>query len=166
MKMTIEKSNAVPASQTSSLESSRDIARRMTTARSGANARRPPRRMRCSNPMRSPRIPGAMLHRVPLHPAIQGAAAQPQRLGRLAHVAFVARQRLADQERLDLFQRHVVDPWRAVAPGAQREVRGADATAGRHEDGALDGVIELADVARPWVRDQLAHRSLVEARRL
>ena len=48
-------------------------------------------------------------------------------------------------------------------PRAQAQVDGADDVALRHQDGALHGMIQLADVARPGVRQQRLDGALVEA---
>src|ERR687884_623889 len=98
--------------------------------------------------------------------AVERAAAQAQRLRGLADVALEARERLLDEEPLDLLERHLLEPRRprgAARGAAQREVGRAHLVAVREEHRALDRVVELADVARPEVVEQRLHRARVEA---
>ena len=103
-----------------------------------------------------------VLELVALQAAIERAARQAERARGLADVA-VARHRLLDQERFDVFEAHVLEARAAGAFGAQAEVARADGVALRHQHGAFDRVIELADVARPAVIEQHLHRRRIEA---
>src|SRR5450432_1575182 len=107
-------------------------------------------------------IPG--LQAVPLEPAIERAAAQAERIGGVADVAAETRQRLLDQQRLDIFEAHFLEPRRTFAPGAQTEVDGANHITLRHQHGALHGVIQFAHVARPGVGQQRLDGRFIEPR--
>jgi hypothetical protein len=72
----------------------------------------------------------------------------------VADVAVEAGESFLDEESFDFFQAHLFEARRAFAAGAETEVGGADGLALRHEDRTLDGVIELADVAGPGVRQE------------
>ena len=89
-----------------------------------------------------------------LQPSIQGAAAQSQRLGGLADVAIVTGERLLDQETFDLFEAHVLDSGDGILRRAQSEIARAHELVLCHQHGALDGMIELAHIARPRVIEQ------------
>ena len=101
------------------------------------------------------------LQLVALQPAVERAARQAERAGGVADVA-VARHRLLDQERLDFLEAHVLEPRGRAAVDAQPEVAGADGRPLRHQHRALDGVIQLAHVARPAMVDQDLHRRGIE----
>ena len=58
---------------------------------------------------------------------IKRAAAEAERLGRLAYVAVEARHRLLDQEALDVLEAHFLEARRRVAAYAQSELAQADA---------------------------------------
>src|SRR6185369_8407638 len=106
---------------------------------------------------------GAPLEAEALQAAVQGAAREAQGLRRAAHVAVVARQRLLDEQALDLLQAHVVQAGGGAPLRAQGEVGGADALAPGHEQRALHRVVQLADVARPGVAGHGLEGPLVEA---
>src|SRR5262245_40656092 len=99
-----------------------------------------------------------------LQPAIKGAAAQSQSFGGLADVAVETGQRLFDQEAFDLFEVHVFEPRRAVRRLIEAQVAGLDDRPLRHQDGAFDGVVQLAHVAGPGVLRERVHRRRVERR--
>src|ERR1039458_8741614 len=95
-----------------------------------------------------------LLQAVALQAAVEGAAAEAERIGGMAHIAAETRQRFFDEQRLDIFEAHLFEARRPFASGAQAEVGGADLISLRHEDGALHSVIQFADVAGPCVRQQ------------
>src|ERR1700752_1963347 len=97
-----------------------------------------------------------VLELVALETAVQRASRKAQRARRLAHVA-VARHGLLDQERLDVFEAHVLETSGARAFAAQAEVARADRGALRHQHGSLHRMIDLADVAGPPVIEQHLH---------
>ena len=100
-------------------------------------------------------------------PRGRSAATQTQRLGGLAHVAFVAGEGFLDQEAFDVLQAHVLDPRALIAVDPQAQIAKTDGRALRHEDAPLDGVIELADVARPWmIEERLECRGFETGQRL
>src|SRR5437660_12812693 len=67
------------------------------------------------------RLPDS-LQPVPLQPSVERAAAQAERLGRLADVAVEARHRLLDQEPFDFLEAHVFHARAGVAVDAQPEL--------------------------------------------
>src|SRR5436190_245930 len=84
------------------------------------------------------------LQAVALQTSVESATAQAERLGGLADVAVVAGHRLFDQEALDVLEAHVLETAAALAGRAQAEVGRLHLWTLRHQDGAFDGVIELA----------------------
>src|SRR4051812_5854813 len=68
-----------------------------------------------------------------LKPAIQRASAQPERFCRLAYVSSESCQRLLDQERLHIFQAHLIEIACAFTRRAQRQVARANLLAHRHQ---------------------------------
>ena len=96
-------------------------------------------------------------------PAVEGAAGQAQRPGRLADVA----RRSGPWP----CGRGGPRPLRGSSPrGAARRLRRRSPrsaarmrVAGRHQHGALDGVVELAHVARPGMGEQRLQRLRLEA---
>src|SRR6266849_69035 len=101
---------------------------------------------------------------VSLQPAVQGAAAETQGFGRLADVAIEARHRLLDEEAFDFLEAHVLDSRALIAIDAEPELAEPDDRALRHQHAAFNGVIELADVARPRVVEQRLHCRRLEPR--
>src|SRR6185503_20622678 len=101
----------------------------------------------------APRVRGvrlqADLQPVALETSIQRAAAEAERLGRLADVARKPRHRLLDEKAFDFLEAHVLDPRRGVAIEPQPQLAEPDRAAGGHQHAALDRVIELANVAGP-----------------
>lgn len=67
----------------------------------------------------------------------------------MAYVAGGAGEGLADEDTLDRFEAHFVEGGRGGAGLVEAEVGGFDLRAAGHEDGAFEGVVELADVAGP-----------------
>src|SRR5688572_17981392 len=98
-----------------------------------------------------------------LQAAIERAAAESERFRRLADVTAKARERFADKEELDLFDAHLVEALRAFARRAQAEVAGLHELAVRHQHGALDRVVEFADVSRPRMLEQDLQRGRLDA---
>src|SRR6185437_11099302 len=97
-------------------------------------------------------------------PAVERAPAQSQRFGRLAHVSVVAGERLLDENALCFLERQLlVSRRRALRARTQREVGSANGVTLGQEHGALDRMVELADVAGPRMIKQRLHRRRVEA---
>ena len=57
-----------------------------------------------------------------LEPPVQRAAAEAERLGRVAHIASIARQRFLDEEAFHLFEAHLFELAGGFAGGAQPEI--------------------------------------------
>src|SRR5437762_4851814 len=85
-----------------------------------------------------------------LEAAIERAAAESQRLGRVTHVAAVALERLADEDALDLLQRKILEPARRPT-ATEPQVRQPHQRALRHQHCPLERVVELAHVTGPCV---------------
>src|SRR5512143_3464353 len=94
---------------------------------------------------------------------VQRAARQSERLRGATHVAVVARQRFLNEHLLNIFERKILDPRRGARAGSKTEIGGAYLLPRREQHGALHDVIELANVARPRMRQQRLHRAGVEA---
>src|SRR5579862_7184 len=94
-----------------------------------------------------------------LHPPVESAAAQAEGFCRLAHVPVGTRQGFADENTLNGLQAHLLetlgDSSAGAARGGEAKISCFDLAAARHQHRALDGVVQLADVARPWM---LQHR--------
>src|SRR5689334_7550037 len=82
-------------------------------------------------------------------PAVEGAARQAEDAGGVADVAVVGGERALDEVALDLLEGHLLEPRGGIVARAEHEVVGGDLVAGREQRGALDDVLELADVAGP-----------------
>src|SRR5580658_6578642 len=87
------------------------------------------------------------LDSIAFHPAIQRAAAEAERLRRLAYVAVETLQRLAHQDARDfldaeLFQVQTLRPLLHI----QAEIRNLNLLTLRHEDGPLQRVLQLAHI--------------------
>src|ERR1043165_4707487 len=105
----------------------------------------------------------AALEPVPLEASVESGPAQAERLRRLADVAVEPRHRLLGREAFDVFEAHVFQASAAgVLAGAQPEVGGLDERPRSHQHGALDGMVEFADVARPIVFEERLHRAALE----
>src|SRR5882724_3327400 len=85
------------------------------------------------------------LQAVSLEAPIERAAAEAERLGRLAHVAVEARHRFLDEEPFDVLEAHVLDARGRIAIDPQPQLAEANRGALRHQHAALDGMVELAD---------------------
>src|SRR5439155_8083927 len=59
-------------------------------------------------------------------------------------------------------ERQVLEPRGGRAAPFERQIAGPDLAGLREEHGTLDGVIQLADVARPRMGEQRPHRAGVE----
>src|SRR3954463_12148595 len=81
----------------------------------------------------------------------------------MTDVSGVAAERLANEQRFYFFQAHLFDRTGAFALVAESKIAGADGLTLRQQHGALDGVVELANVARPEVFQHLLHRRRIEA---
>src|SRR5579863_1718618 len=84
-----------------------------------------------------------------LQAPVESAAAQAQCFARVADVAAIACQGFLNQDALDFFDAHFIKAQGCLARGAQPQIAGADLRALREQNGALDGVVELADIAGP-----------------
>src|SRR3954452_11240020 len=162
------------SSQTKSREKSvpgRPVARARRRMRSSkASDRRRPARKRSRRGRRRDRatrlsVVSCGSEPMLLEPPVEGAAREAQRLGGLADVA-VAGERLLDQHPLDLLQRQILQLARGSRGRRRRlqaQVLRPHEVAAPHEHAALDGVVELAYVARPRVALQSGDRRLLEA---
>src|SRR5262245_44972218 len=103
------------------------------------------------------------LQLVSLQASIQGAARQPQSPGGVTDVA-VARHRLLYEMRFHFLETHVFESRRRGPVDAQPEIRRAYRRAARHQHRALDGVVQLANVAGPAVIHQDLQRGGIESR--
>src|SRR5947208_6181343 len=97
------------------------------------------------------------LEAMPFEPAVQRAAREAERLGRLTDIARRACERLLNQHALDLFQTHLVERAGAIPATAQPKVARLDASALRHEHSSLDRVIELPHITGPRMAEQQLH---------
>src|SRR5687767_8629713 len=88
------------------------------------------------------------------HLSIERRSAEPELTGGSAQVAFVLRDRLANGACFEVLEVEIRGVGRCRLL-LEEEIVGAERLAFRHDDGALDGVHELADVARPVVLLQL-----------
>src|SRR3954451_23292011 len=92
-----------------------------------------------------------------LHPAIERLPAQPERLGRARDAAVRVQQRGLDLHALD---RDFLGARFACC--SEAEVRGSDRVAGCERRRAMHAVLQLANVARPVVREQRGFRRVIE----
>ena len=97
------------------------------------------------------------------HPPVEGPAAESEGFCRLAHVAVAAREGFADEDTLHRLEGHLFEGLGGDARGGEAEVGDFDDVFAGHEDGALDGVVELADVAGPGVVQHQLQRGGVDA---
>lgn len=92
---------------------------------------------------------------------IERASAQAERTGGAADVSFVPDERFSDQQRFDILETHLVDLL--LGRSLQPEVAAADGLTWRHQHGALDDMLELADIAWPRMIEQRLQRPGIEA---
>jgi len=92
-----------------------------------------------------------------LQPAIESAAAQAERFAGVADVPTITSKSLLNQDALDFLDAHFIEAQRSFAHGAEAEVSGANLAAFGHENGALDGVVQLADIAGPGMVEKKLH---------
>src|SRR5450432_3769494 len=123
----------------------------MASQNTRASCVSPPRRRRGSEAMHG-------------QAAIDRAAADSERLRGVTHVSIVARERLLNQHALRLLERDLFGARARTRGGAQREIDRALLLPLRQQHRALDDVIELADVSRPWMLEQRLHCGVVERR--
>src|SRR5277367_2946834 len=71
------------------------------------------------------------------HPPVECAAAEAQRLRRLAHVAIATSQRLANEDTLNCLQAHLLKACGRDARSGQAEVRKRNTPARGHQYGTL-----------------------------
>src|SRR5262249_44666042 len=102
------------------------------------------------------------LQPIPLESPVERAPAQTQRLGGLTDVAVEAGHGFLDQEALDFLEAHILEPSASLARRPHAEIALTHERPLRHQHGTLDGVIELADVARPAVLEQELHGTALE----
>src|SRR5688500_8210017 len=84
------------------------------------------------------------------HLSIERRSAEPELTGGPAQVPFVLRDRLPDRARFEALEIEIRGVVRCRLL-LEQEIVDAERLALRHDDGALDGVHELADVPRPLV---------------
>src|SRR2546423_15075768 len=70
---------------------------------------------------------------------------------------------LLERKPFDFFEAHVLDPRRLVPIDPKPELAQPNHRPRCHQHAALDGVVELADVAGPWMIEQRLQRSRLEA---
>src|SRR4051794_21762573 len=92
-----------------------------------------------------------------LHPAIERLPAQSERLGSARDAAVRVQQRGLDLHALD---RDFLGARFACC--SEAEVRGSDRVAGCERRRAMHAVLQLANVARPVVREQRGFRRVIE----
>src|SRR5579859_468979 len=111
------------------------------------------------------RTRGVSFQTVFLQPPVHRAAAQPQRLGRLAYISVMARQGALYQVALHFVQAHLLETHCAArGSAAQAEISGADKLSLGKQYSPLDCVIQFADVSRPRVFMQKLCRAGIEPR--
>src|SRR5580704_3512965 len=97
-----------------------------------------------------------------LQAPIKRAAAQPQRLSRLADIATITVDSFANQEGLDFFEAQFFHSLRAGLWRLQAEVAAAHSVSARKQNCSFDGMVEFANVAGPGILEHGLHRRWVE----
>src|SRR4051794_23001457 len=111
------------------------------------------------NPFARHRLPSQA---VPLEAAVEGAAAQAQGIRCVADIPVEPGESLLDEKGLHVFETHLFETRRTLAAAPQAQIHGTDRLALRHQDGALYGMVQLADIAGPGVPEQGLDSALVE----
>lgn len=93
-----------------------------------------------------------------LEATVERTMAEPQGLGRLTRIAAEPGQRFADQEALDLVKIQVFQTWRSLRAALETQVRRLNQVALCQQRRALDGMVQLADIAGPEVLPQGVQR--------
>src|SRR5215831_15644198 len=88
---------------------------------------------------------------------VQRAPRQPERLCGPAHVSVVPRQCFLNEQLLDVLERQLVEARGGARRHPKTQIACPDVIALREQHGALDRVIELANVAWPRVAEQQLH---------
>src|SRR5262249_4174045 len=101
-----------------------------------------------------------------LESAIERAAAQPEGFRRFPRVPVVSRERFLDQKLFDFFEPHVLEALRLAAGSRQTKIVPLDLRPARHQDRALDHVVELAHVSRIRMLHQSIARPFIKPREL
>src|SRR5438270_6036262 len=101
-----------------------------------------------------------------LNTTIERAPAQSQRFSRMTDVAGVACEGFADEQRFYFLKAHLFDGAGALPLVAQSQVAWTDHFALGEQDGALNGMIQFAHIARPEILQHLLHGGRIEAVRL
>src|SRR5215831_10351892 len=94
---------------------------------------------------------------------VQRAPRQPERLRGPTHVSVVPRQGFLNEQLLDVLERQLVETWRRARRHPKSQIASPDVIALREQHGALDRMIELANVTGPGVAEQQLHGAGVEA---
>src|SRR5215208_1718558 len=96
-----------------------------------------------------------------LEPPIERGATEAKSFGDLADVAGVVLERFQDHRSLDLVHRHAANGRQGITGGVARlhirrgsEVLGLEDAALGDQERPLDGLPQLSDVPRPWLRLQ------------
>src|SRR5271156_6290772 len=97
------------------------------------------------------------------HPPVECAAAEAQRLRRLTHIAVAASQRLADEDTLNRLQAHLLEAGGRYPRRTQAKIGQGNPRGGRHQNRALDGVVEFADVSGPGITQHRLQRRRIES---
>src|SRR5262249_19860455 len=90
------------------------------------------------------------LNAIFLHPPVESATAKAEGFCRLAHVPVGTLQGFADENTLNGLQAHLLQSLANLtrdAGSSEPKIDRFDLAATRHEDGALDGVVQLAHIA-------------------
>src|SRR5271156_3922611 len=74
------------------------------------------------------------------HPPVECAAAEAQRLCRLAHIAVATSQRLADEDTLNCLQAHLLEAGSGNSRRTQAKIGQGNPRARSHQHRALDGM--------------------------
>ena len=72
----------------------------------------------------------------------------------MAYIATKPGESFLDQHALDVFDAHFVQSQRGLARGAKPQVAGSDLRTFGHQNGTLDGVVQLANISRPGMVEQ------------
>ena len=98
-----------------------------------------------------------------LQPPVQRAAAHPQLIGGLAHVAAMTGEHFLNEDLFRLVERHLLRRRLAAGGRLESEIDGRDEPALRHEHRPFDRVPQLTHVARPKMRFERLASGPIEA---
>src|SRR5262245_29514854 len=84
----------------------------------------------------------------------------------MTNVAVESRKRLLNQESLHIFQAHFFEARRTFAPYAQAQIGGANRIPLSHQYSPLYGMVQLAYISGPGVRQQHLNSAFIKASEL